>query len=42
MKLSKYDFTKILWNRIERVGTHKMLWSDLFTVSWLLGRFLQL
>ena len=39
MKMSDYDFTKIPWNRIERVGTHKMLLSDLFTVSWLLGRF---
>ena len=39
MKLSEYDFTKIPWNKIERVGTRKMLESDLFTVSWLLGRF---
>jgi len=39
MKLSEYDFTKIPWDRIERVGTWKMLDTDLFTVSWLLGRF---
>jgi len=39
MKQSEYDFTKIPWKRIERVGTHKMLLSDLFTISWLLGRF---
>ena len=37
MKISDYDFTKIPWEKIERVGTHKMLLSDLFTVSWLLG-----
>lgn len=36
---SDYDFTKIPWHDIERVGTFNMIRSDLFTVSWLLGRF---
>jgi MoaA/NifB/PqqE/SkfB family radical SAM enzyme len=39
MIVSDYDFTKIPWNDIKSVGTFKMLESDLFTVSWLLGRF---
>jgi len=36
---SNYDFSKIPWDDIQSVGTFKMLESDLFTVSWLLGRF---
>ena len=42
MKLSGwdfYDFTKIPFEDIERVGQRTMLHRDLFTVSWLLGRF---
>jgi len=34
-----YDFTKIPLDRIERVGQISMLYSDMFTVSWLLGRY---
>ncbi len=36
---SKYDFTKIPFNEITRVGQRTMLYRDLFCVSWLLGRF---
>ena len=36
---SKYDFNKIPFNDIEMVGQHTMVKKDLFTVSWLLGRF---
>jgi len=39
MKVSDYDFTKIPWHDIKSVGTFKMIENDLFTVSWLLGRF---
>jgi len=39
MKISEYDFSKIPWQDIKSVGTFKMLESDLFIVSWLLGRF---
>jgi len=39
MLYSEYDFTKIPWNDIKSFGTFKMLESDLFTISWLLGRF---
>lgn len=34
-----YDFTKIPFDKIVRVGQISMLNNDLFTVSWLLGRF---
>lgn len=34
-----YDFTKIPLDDIVRVGQITMLESDLFTVSWLLGRY---
>ena len=34
-----YDFTKIPFDRIERVGQISMLENDMFTVSWLLGRY---
>jgi len=36
---SNYDFTKIPLERIERVGQISMLKNDMFTVSWLLGRY---
>lgn len=36
---SAYDFEKIPYNDIVRVGQRTMLYKDLFTVSWLLGRF---
>lgn len=39
MRISDYDFTQIPWNDIQSVGTVRMLETDLFTVSWLLGRF---
>jgi len=34
-----YDFSKIPLDRIVRVGQISMLNNDLFTVSWLLGRY---
>ena len=37
--LSNYDFTKIPFDKLTRVGMRSMLYSDMFTVSWLLGRF---
>jgi organic radical activating enzyme len=37
--MSNYDFTKVPFNDIVRFGTRGMLYRDLFTVSWLLGRF---
>lgn len=39
LKTSAYDFTQIPYNDIVRVGQRSMLYKDLFTVSWLLGRF---
>ena len=36
---SKYDFTKIPYDDLVRVGQRTMLYRDIFTVSWLLGRF---
>ena len=39
MNKSTYDFTKIPFNNIIRLGQRNMLYRDLFTVSWLLGRF---
>lgn len=36
---SKYDFSKIPLDKIVRVGQISMLDNDLFTVSWLLGRY---
>ena len=36
---SAYDFTAIPYDDIVRVGQRTMLYRDLFTVSWLLGRF---
>jgi len=34
-----YDFTKIPFDRIVKLGQISMLDTDLFTVSWLLGRY---
>ena len=39
LKWSEYDFTKIPYPELVRVGQRTMLYRDLFTVSWLLGRF---
>ena len=36
---SQYDFTKIPYNDIVKVGQRTLLYRDLFSVSWLLGRF---
>ena len=35
----EYDFTKIPFDDIQALGQRTMLYRDLFTVSWLLGRF---
>ena len=39
LKWSNYDFSKIPFNDIVQVGQRTLLYRDLFTVSWLLGRF---
>ena len=39
LKWSNYDFTKIPFDNIISVGQRTLLYRDLFTVSWLLGRF---
>ena len=39
LKWSEYDFTKIPYDDIVQVGQRTLLYRDLFTVSWLLGRF---
>ena len=39
MKWSAYDFEKIPYKDLVRVGQRNMLYRDLFTVSWLLGRY---
>lgn len=39
LKFSAYDFTKIPYDDLVRVGQRTMLHRDIFTVSWLLGRF---
>lgn len=39
LKYSDYDFTKIPFNDIVQVGQRNLLYRDLFTVSWLLGRY---
>ena len=36
---SQYDFTKIPYEDIVKVGQRTLLYRDLFSVSWLLGRF---
>lgn len=37
--ISSYDFSKIPFNDIVKFGQRSLLYRDLFTVSWLLGRF---
>lgn len=37
--MEQYDFEKIPFDRIVRVGQISMLNNDMFTVSWLLGRY---
>ena len=39
LKWSNYDFTKIPFEDITSVGQRTLLYRDIFTVSWLLGRF---
>ena len=39
LKWSEYDFTKIPFEDLVQVGQRSLLYRDLFTVSWLLGRF---
>jgi MoaA/NifB/PqqE/SkfB family radical SAM enzyme len=39
LKWSNYDFTQIPFDDIVSVGQRTLLYRDLFTVSWLLGRF---
>ena len=39
LKWSEYDFNKIPFDELVRVGQRTMLYRDMFTVSWLLGRF---
>lgn len=36
---SEYDFSSIPFDKIVKVGQRSLLYRDLFTVSWLLGRF---
>lgn len=35
----QYNYSKIPFNQITRVGQRSLLYTDLFCVSWLLGRF---
>jgi len=39
LKWSNYDFSKIPFNDLVSVGQRTLLYRDLFTVSWLLGRY---
>lgn len=39
LKVSQYDFTKIPYDDLVSVGQRSLLYRDIFTVSWLLGRF---
>ena len=39
LELSSYDFSKIPFDRIVKIGQMSMLYRDMFTVSWILGRF---
>lgn len=39
LKWSHYDFTKIPFDDIVSFGQRTLLYRDLFTVSWLLGRY---
>ncbi|MBY0314322.1 MAG: radical SAM protein [Bdellovibrionales bacterium] len=36
---SEYDFTKIPFSSVSKTGQRSLLYRDLFTVSWLLGRY---
>lgn len=39
LKYSNYDFTKIPFEDLVQVGQRTLLYRDIFTVSWLLGRY---
>ena len=39
LKWSQYDFSKIPFSDVVSVGQRTLLYRDLFTVSWLLGRY---
>ena len=39
LKWSDYDFTKIPFDDLVSVGQRSLIYRDLFTVSWLLGRY---
>jgi len=39
LKWSQYDFSKIPFDDIVSVGQRTLLYRDIFTVSWLLGRY---
>ena len=39
LKWSNYDFTQIPFDDIVSLGQRSLLYRDIFTVSWLLGRF---
>jgi organic radical activating enzyme len=39
MKIEDYDFKKIPFDDIVQFGQRNLLYRDLFTVSWLLGRY---
>lgn len=39
LKWSEYDFTQIPFDDITRFGQRNLIYRDIFTVSWLLGRF---
>jgi len=39
LKWSEYDFTKIPFEDITQLGQRNLIYRDLFTVSWILGRF---
>ena len=39
LKWSEYDFSATPYDDLVRVGQRNMLYRDMFTVSWLLGRF---
>ena len=39
LKWSQYDFSKIPFHNIVSLGQRTLLYRDLFTVSWLLGRY---
>jgi len=39
LKTSTYDFSAIPFDDLTSVGQRTLLHRDIFTVSWLLGRF---